>query len=46
MSLQELQKAFMDDAKDTKLTQLLLSASVAALRPTINSSYEVAQIAR
>uniref|UniRef100_A0A8C7JIM5 Acidic mammalian chitinase n=1 Tax=Oncorhynchus kisutch TaxID=8019 RepID=A0A8C7JIM5_ONCKI len=34
-----------NDAKDTKLTQLLLSASVAALRPTINSSYEVAQIA-
>uniref|UniRef100_A0A673Z7Y4 chitinase n=1 Tax=Salmo trutta TaxID=8032 RepID=A0A673Z7Y4_SALTR len=43
--VRELQKAFENDAKDTRLTQLLLSANVAALQPTIISSYEVAQIA-
>lgn len=42
--LQELSKAFEDDAKDTRKTQLLLSANVASLRSTINRAYEVEKI--
>lgn len=42
--LQELSKAFEDDARDNRKTQLLLSATVAAFRPTINRAYEVNKI--
>uniref|UniRef100_A0A3Q0SY44 chitinase n=1 Tax=Amphilophus citrinellus TaxID=61819 RepID=A0A3Q0SY44_AMPCI len=41
----ELAKAFEDDAKDNKRTQLLLSANVAAIRQTIDRAYEVNKIA-
>ncbi|KAL0978114.1 hypothetical protein UPYG_G00166070 [Umbra pygmaea] len=41
----ELKKAFQDDAKDNRLTQLLLSANVAATGSNINVSYEVPKIA-
>ncbi|XP_044205113.1 acidic mammalian chitinase-like [Thunnus albacares] len=41
----ELFKAFEEDAKDNKKTQLLLSATVASLRPTIDKAYEVNKIA-
>ncbi|XP_030275418.1 chitinase, acidic.1 [Sparus aurata] len=43
--VQELSKAFEDDAKENRMTQLLLSASVAAFRPTIDKAYEVNKIA-
>ncbi|XP_071370840.1 chitinase, acidic.1 [Centroberyx affinis] len=43
--VKELSKAFEDDAKDNRKTQLLLSANVAAFRPTINGGYEVTEIA-
>lgn len=42
--IKELDKAFEDEAKDTRKTQLLLSATVAGIVPTVNSSYEVAEI--
>lgn len=45
LCLQELSKAFEDDAKENRMTQLLLSASVAAFRPTIDKAYEVNKIA-
>ncbi|TPG44298.1 chitinase, partial [Rhodanobacter glycinis] len=41
----ELSKAFEDDAKDNRKTQLLLSANVAAFRPNIDRAYEVKKIA-
>ncbi|XP_042353169.1 acidic mammalian chitinase-like [Plectropomus leopardus] len=40
----ELAKAFEDDAKDNRRTQLLLSANVASFLPTIQRAYEVKQI--
>uniref|UniRef100_A0A3Q3MYX0 chitinase n=1 Tax=Mastacembelus armatus TaxID=205130 RepID=A0A3Q3MYX0_9TELE len=42
--LQELSKAFADDARDNRKTRLLLSANVAAIRPTIDRAYEVNKI--
>ncbi|TNN88239.1 Acidic mammalian chitinase [Liparis tanakae] len=42
--VEELHKAFEDDAKDTRKTQLLLSANVAAFHSTINRAYEVEKI--
>lgn len=45
LCLQELSKAFEDDAKDNRKTQLLLSANVAAIRPNIDRAYEVKKIA-
>jgi len=42
--VQELVKAFVDDARDTRKTQLLLSASVAGFYSTINAAYEVIEI--
>uniref|UniRef100_UPI0037E968B3 chitinase, acidic.1 n=1 Tax=Semicossyphus pulcher TaxID=241346 RepID=UPI0037E968B3 len=42
--VKELVKAFEDDAKDTKKTQLLLSANVAGFLPTIDAAYEVNEI--
>lgn len=44
MRLQELAKAFEADAKDNRKTKLMLSANVAALRPTIDGAYEVSKI--
>uniref|UniRef100_A0A3B4FRL4 chitinase n=1 Tax=Pundamilia nyererei TaxID=303518 RepID=A0A3B4FRL4_9CICH len=41
----ELAKAFEDDAKDSGRSQLLLSASVAGIRQTIDRAYEVNKIA-
>lgn len=41
----ELAKAFQDEAKEERKTQLLLSANVASLRPTIDRAYEVNKIA-
>uniref|UniRef100_A0A8C2WUS7 chitinase n=1 Tax=Cyclopterus lumpus TaxID=8103 RepID=A0A8C2WUS7_CYCLU len=41
----ELSKAFEDDAKDNRKTQLLLSANVASFRSTIDRAYEVEKIA-
>lgn len=43
--LQELSKAFEDDAKDNRKTQLLLSANVGVIPSTINRAYEVEKIA-
>ncbi|XP_056128867.1 acidic mammalian chitinase-like [Lampris incognitus] len=43
--VKELDKAFLDEATATKKTQLLLTANVAALPPTIDRSYEVNKIA-
>ncbi|KAM4625232.1 chitinase, acidic.1 [Polymixia lowei] len=43
--VKELDDAFVKDATDTRKTQLLLSANVAAFRPVIDRSYEVAKIA-
>lgn len=43
--LQELSKAFADDARDTKKTQLLLSANVGGLRAIVDRSYEVIKVA-
>jgi len=43
--VKELNQAFVDDAKNTRKTQLLLSANVASFHQTIDSSYEVAEIA-
>ncbi|XP_039467924.1 acidic mammalian chitinase-like [Oreochromis aureus] len=40
----ELAKAFEDDAKDSGRSQLLLSASVAGIRQTIDRAYEVNKI--
>ncbi|KAF0035476.1 hypothetical protein F2P81_013234 [Scophthalmus maximus] len=40
----ELAKAFEADAKDNRKTKLMLSANVAALRPTIDGAYEVSKI--
>uniref|UniRef100_A0A4W6EA68 GH18 domain-containing protein n=1 Tax=Lates calcarifer TaxID=8187 RepID=A0A4W6EA68_LATCA len=40
----EMSKAFEDDARDNRMTQLLLSASVAAFRPNIDKAYEVNKI--
>ncbi|GAA6225581.1 acidic mammalian chitinase-like [Lates japonicus] len=40
----EMSKAFEDDARDNRKTQLLLSANVAAFRPTIDKAYEVNKI--
>ncbi|KAG7494223.1 hypothetical protein JOB18_026402 [Solea senegalensis] len=40
----ELSKAFDDEAKENRKTRLLLSANVAALRPTIFAAYEVDKI--
>uniref|UniRef100_A0A672Y9D7 chitinase n=1 Tax=Sphaeramia orbicularis TaxID=375764 RepID=A0A672Y9D7_9TELE len=45
MLVQEMDKAFVDDAKDTRKTQLLLAANVASSRPVIERAYEVNQIA-
>ncbi|XP_074530461.1 chitinase, acidic.1 [Halichoeres trimaculatus] len=42
--VQELAKAFEDDAKDNRKTRLLLSASVASFRPTIDAAYEVKDV--
>ncbi|KAF7647324.1 hypothetical protein LDENG_00174180, partial [Lucifuga dentata] len=42
--VKELSQAFEDDARDTRKTQLLLAANVAAFHPTIERSYEVDQI--
>ncbi|XP_060897785.1 chitinase, acidic.1 [Labrus mixtus] len=44
MLVKELVKAFEDDARDTRKTQLLLSATVAGFIPTINAAYEVKDI--
>lgn len=44
LCLQEMSKAFEDDARDNRMTQLLLSASVAAFRPNIDKAYEVNKI--
>ncbi|XP_059184403.1 chitinase, acidic.1 [Centropristis striata] len=41
----EMSKAFEDDARDNRKTQLLLSANVASLVPTIIRAYEVEKIA-
>ncbi|KAM6947511.1 acidic mammalian chitinase-like [Lycodopsis pacificus] len=41
----ELSKAFEDEAKDNRKTQLLLSANVASFLPTIDRAYEVNKIA-
>ncbi|KAM9859976.1 acidic mammalian chitinase-like [Aulostomus maculatus] len=43
--VKELSRAFEEDARDTRKTQLLLSANVGAFRPTINRAYEVNKIA-
>ncbi|XP_076012655.1 acidic mammalian chitinase-like [Genypterus blacodes] len=43
--VKELDKAFLEDARDTRMTQLLLSANVASFLPTISRSYEVDKIA-
>ncbi|KAM3878005.1 chitinase, acidic.1 [Diretmus argenteus] len=43
--VKELSKAFEDDAKDNRRTQLLLAANVAAFRPSITNGYEVSEIA-
>uniref|UniRef100_A0A7N6ADU8 chitinase n=1 Tax=Anabas testudineus TaxID=64144 RepID=A0A7N6ADU8_ANATE len=43
-TLLELSTAFEDDARDNRRTQLLLSANVAALAPTIERAYEVDKI--
>ncbi|XP_029907762.1 chitinase, acidic.1 [Myripristis murdjan] len=43
--VQELAQAFAEDARDTRKTQLLLSANVAAFVPTVDRAYEVHQIA-
>ncbi|KAM9364889.1 putative chitinase 10 [Pholidichthys leucotaenia] len=40
----ELVKAFEDDAKENRKTQLLLSANVAGIRTTIDRSYDVSKI--
>ncbi|XP_046882381.1 chitinase, acidic.1 [Hypomesus transpacificus] len=44
--VQELGKAFEDEARDTRKTQLLLSATVAGLVPVLNTSYDVPEISR
>ncbi|KAK1900728.1 Acidic mammalian chitinase [Dissostichus eleginoides] len=41
----ELAKAFEDDARENRKTPLLLTANVAAFRPTIDRAYEVQKIA-
>ncbi|XP_068171287.1 chitinase, acidic.1 [Antennarius striatus] len=43
--LLELSQAFKEEARDTRKTQLLLSANVAALRSTIDRAYEVNETA-
>ncbi|XP_057701810.1 chitinase, acidic.1 isoform X2 [Corythoichthys intestinalis] len=43
--VKELVAAFEKDAKDTRKTQLLLSANVASIRDTIDRAYEVKLIA-
>ncbi|XP_039971385.1 chitinase, acidic.1 [Xiphias gladius] len=40
----ELSKAFEDDARDNRRTQLMLSANVAAFRSNIDTAYEVSKI--
>lgn len=40
----ELRKAIEDEAKDNRLTPLLLSAKVAAIRSTIDFGYEIPQL--
>ncbi|XP_041639568.1 acidic mammalian chitinase-like [Cheilinus undulatus] len=42
--VEEMAKAFEDEAKENRLTQLLLSANVAGLIPTIDKAYEVGKI--
>nr|XP_020473556.1 acidic mammalian chitinase-like [Monopterus albus] len=42
--VKELSKAFEDEAKNTRRTQLLLAANVAAIRSTIDRAYEVDKI--
>ena len=42
---QELDEAFVQEAKDTRKTQLLLTANVAAFLPIINRAYDVPKIA-
>lgn len=44
LCLQELSKAFEDDARDNRRTQLMLSANVAAFRSNIDTAYEVSKI--
>ncbi|CAL8341071.1 unnamed protein product [Lota lota] len=43
--VEELDQAFFQEARDTKKTQLLLTANVAAFLPTIDSAYDVPKIA-
>ncbi|XP_077429394.1 chitinase, acidic.1 [Vanacampus margaritifer] len=43
--VKELAAAFENDARDSKKTQLLLSANVASIRPNIDRAYEVDLIA-
>lgn len=45
-NLQELRRAIEQEAVDTKKTPLLLSAKVAALKPSIDVGYEVPEVAR
>ncbi|KAM6980678.1 chitinase, acidic.1 [Aplochiton taeniatus] len=42
--VKELDQAFVDEANDTRKTQLLLSASVSSYVPTIDVAYEVPEI--
>uniref|UniRef100_A0A3B3CWP3 Chitinase, acidic.1 n=1 Tax=Oryzias melastigma TaxID=30732 RepID=A0A3B3CWP3_ORYME len=43
--LSELSQAFEDDARENRKTRLMLSANVAAIRTTVDRSYEVNKIA-
>ncbi|XP_012678041.2 acidic mammalian chitinase-like [Clupea harengus] len=43
--LTELRQAIMDEARDNKKSPLLISIKVGALKPTIDTSYEVPEVA-
>jgi len=43
--IKELDQAFVDEARDTRRTQLLLTANVGSFLPTIERAYEVEEIA-
>lgn len=43
---QELNNAFVTEGKQTDRERLIVTASVSAEKPVIDSSYEVAQIAK
>jgi len=45
MLIKELDQAFVDEARDTRRTQLLLTANVGAFPSTIAKAYEVEEIA-